>query len=416
DYAGGTLVSAGLLALNDSASGGEGPLDIQGGEVSVTGNMSIGVAGVISPSSVTIASGASLTTSALSQTNIGALGSVSLTGGTIDSERVNLQFGGQLSGNGSVNARVLAATGSTIMATGSLALGDATSNSGFYSNGDVQIQSGATTLHDANDAVFDSGANVTLGNGSGGSANLIANNGLTLDFGGNVSGFGTIDTPDNSATPVINNGNITGNSLAEPITLTGFVKGVGTCDNCNITGTDSPGFSPATVNRGSVSYNGTLEIELGGTGQGEFDRLEHILGAGIADLGGTLEVSLLGGFTPVAGDTFEIITATSVQDVFAVENFPTLAGLEWNVLYGSNNVVLEVLAALAADTEPDGDVDGADFLTLQRTDPSLIPSWQTEYGTTASLASSQNVPEPSALLLLISSLYSFSCLRRSARF
>ncbi len=31
------------------------------------------------------------------------------------------------------------------------------------------------------------------------------------------------------------------------------------------------------------------------------------------------------------------------------------------------------------DTEPDGDVDGADFLELQRTDPSQIPTWQVEY-------------------------------------
>ena len=57
--------------------------------------------------------------------------------------------------------------------------------------------------------------------------------------------------------------------------------------------------------------------------------------------------------------------------------------------------LLEVLAALAADTEPDGDVDGADFLTLQRENPSLIPSWQTEYGSGATLlAAGTAVPEP----------------------
>ncbi|QDT01585.1 DUF7453 family protein [Adhaeretor mobilis] len=57
---------------------------------------------------------------------------------------------------------------------------------------------------------------------------------------------------------------------------------------------------------------------------------------------------------------------------------------------------------LSADTEPDGDVDGADFLALQRTNPSLIPTWRTEYGSGGSvIAASQQVPEPSAIALLL---------------
>ncbi|MGI9456879.1 MAG: hypothetical protein ACR2NU_09970, partial [Aeoliella sp.] len=42
------------------------------------------------------------------------------------------------------------------------------------------------------------------------------------------------------------------------------------------------------------------------------------------------------------------------------------------------------------DTEPDGDVDGADFLFLQRNDPTLLAQWQLDYGSVASVV---GVPE-----------------------
>lgn len=80
---------------------------------------------------------------------------------------------------------------------------------------------------------------------------------------------------------------------------------------------------------------------------------------------------------------------------FEGNRFHAAGDLNWNILYGTNNVVLEIAAGSSTDTEPDGDVDGADFLALQRDNPALIPSWQTEYGSPGapgSLASSQNVP------------------------
>jgi hypothetical protein len=246
---------------------------------------------------------------------------------------------------------------------------------------------------------------VTLGNG-GVAGTLDAANGLSLDLGGNITGFGTVSTPDNNATPLINNGNITGNSPSELITLTGYVKGVGTLDDVNITGTDAPGFSTAAVNRGSISYNGTLEIELGGTTPGSgYDQLNHILGAGIADLGGTLDVLLLGGFTPSAGDMFEIITAASINGTFATETLPALAGgLEWFVSYSGTSV--ELISTFAGDFDFDGDVDGFDFLEWQR-DPSIgsLADWETNYGMVAPLeAASAAVPEPSSMLLMLAAM------------
>ncbi|MDC0936555.1 hypothetical protein OAS39_09720 [Pirellulales bacterium] len=52
------------------------------------------------------------------------------------------------------------------------------------------------------------------------------------------------------------------------------------------------------------------------------------------------------------------------------------------------------------DADEDGDVDGRDFLILQRENPEKIPLWETAYGTDASLAAAaQPVPEPAALVL-----------------
>jgi hypothetical protein len=66
---------------------------------------------------------------------------------------------------------------------------------------------------------------------------------------------------------------------------------------------------------------------------------------------------------------------------------------------------------LGPDVDEDNDVDGTDFLIIQRTAPSLIPQWQPEFGSqAAALAGSQNVPEPTAGCLL--ALATIALLRR----
>lgn len=68
----------------------------------------------------------------------------------------------------------------------------------------------------------------------------------------------------------------------------------------------------------------------------------------------------------------------------------------------SDGNVVYVTTGLAADVDTDGDVDGADFLIIQRTNPALISQWQTEYSAnTNSLAAAQAVPEPTTTLLFV---------------
>jgi hypothetical protein len=67
---------------------------------------------------------------------------------------------------------------------------------------------------------------------------------------------------------------------------------------------------------GSYTQNagGTLAVELGGTGTAEFDSVDV---DGVATLGGRLTVALDGGFTPTVGQSFAILTATSVSGTFS---------------------------------------------------------------------------------------------------
>ena len=63
---------------------------------------------------------------------------------------------------------------------------------------------------------------------------------------------------------------------------------------------------------------------------------------------------------------------------------------------------LDIILGSTSDRDGDGDVDGADFLILQRVDPASIPQWETDFGTILSSAAGAGaVPEPTALVMAL---------------
>jgi hypothetical protein len=286
------------------------------------------------------------------------------------------------------------------------------------------VGSNSVTLADIDGAVFDAAAQVSLG-AVATTGTITAASGLTLNSGGNIAGQGTIDTPNNPTMPLVNNGSLNGNSLAELLVLPGYITGTGSLDQVQLTGTYAPGFGPATVILGSAEYDGTLDIEIGGlTAGSDYDQLNHTLAAGAAQLGGTLDVSLLNGFMPQVGDMFDILTAAGgVTGTFATTILPTLAGdLFWNINYGPNSVELTVAApSLAGDFNGDGIVDAADYVVWRKSDGTQADYdvWRTNYGAPAgagagaakAMASGAAVPEPATLALLIFAAVDW-CLRR----
>ncbi|HEY6564144.1 MAG TPA: hypothetical protein VIY86_06580, partial [Pirellulaceae bacterium] len=93
-----------------------------------------------------------------------------------------------------------------------------------------------------------------------------------------------------------------------------------------------PGNSPATVVYQNSVYFGpasTLQMELGGTVPGlQYDQV-HVLGS--LFLNGTLDVTLINGFQPASGHSFDILDWQSLGGQFHTLSLPTLsAGLLWN--------------------------------------------------------------------------------------
>lgn len=78
-----------------------------------------------------------------------------------------------------------------------------------------------------------------------------------------------------------------------------------------------PGLSTGTLTlHGSINRSGTnsvTRIELGGADTTQYDRLRVTGSAGLA---GTLQVSLAGGFTPVVGDSFVVMTYAARSGAF----------------------------------------------------------------------------------------------------
>ncbi len=159
---------------------------------------------------------------------------------------------------------------------------------------------------------------------------------------------GTVSNPTGSALTVV--GDIT---FADAVNGGGGFFGPGTT---TFAGGFSPGDSP-----GNVSFEGdvvfapanTLAIELGGLIAGtEFDLLSI---TGDANLDGVLDVSILGGFVPAIGNSFQILTSASRTGQFASITGSDLGGgLLLDVIYGATDVTLQVVAALQGDLDGDG--------------------------------------------------------------
>ncbi|NOZ10723.1 MAG: filamentous hemagglutinin N-terminal domain-containing protein [Gammaproteobacteria bacterium] len=105
----------------------------------------------------------------------------------------------------------------------------------------------------------------------------------------------------------------------------GVIQGTAIFDGSGTTLTNNGAFSPGTSAGtltliGGLPGTGTLNIELGGTGAGQFDVLN--VPSGSAAINGTLNIALINGFTPNVGDTFDIVTAASLGGLGANINGP----------------------------------------------------------------------------------------------
>lgn len=97
-------------------------------------------------------------------------------------------------------------------------------------------------------------------------------------------------------------------------------------------GTLAPGNSPGmtTINGDYLLTGGLLDMELAGLTQGTgYDFLD--INGNWTITGGDLQISLLGGFMPMAGNSFDLFDFNSLTGMFDNVFLPTLgSGLSWN--------------------------------------------------------------------------------------
>jgi len=293
-------------------------------------------------------------------------------GGTLDTQGYSVTHSTGISGTGALTKAgsgtlTLAAantySGDTHLATGTLAVGDdaALGTGTLQLDGGTLTGSGAahtlanavsfnadTTLGGSQDLTF-TGAwtltknrDLTVANSalttisgaigeSGGTRSLAKYGSGTLVLtgantytGGTLIAEGTVKI-NNSTGSAFGSGAVT---VADGATLTGAGHFSGAFQN---NGTYSPGNSPvlATLSSFNQGSTGVLEIQIGGLVRGtEYDAL-NVTGALTFD--GQLDVTLLNGFLPASGASFNLFDWGSASGTFATVNLPDLGpGLAWD--------------------------------------------------------------------------------------
>ena len=229
------------------------------------------------------------------------------------------------------------------------------------------------------------GANLTI-------TNLLTGDyitsGVTHNYSYNFTNEGTLTVLNGTFESVhcTNNGTITVNNSGtykntSQLFNTGTLNNNGTLTGVNTdhtgnfsnSGILSPGNSSGTYtfsNDYTHETTATLLTELEST-----TSYDKVYSYGNANLNGTLNVSLLNGFTPSVGDSFTILTASNITGTFDTVNLP--AGYDWNVSYTATEVILEVANTLST-------------LDFELIDISLYPNPASNFITISGLQTEEN--------------------------
>ena len=192
----------------------------------------------------------------------------------------------------------------------------------------------------------------TVTNAPGGQINGI--NGI-LDFNGGLNNLGALNLINSTV-----NGNVTNNgtvSLAGTNTFTGIVSGAANfsgAGTARFSGAYSPGNSPAAVSfDGNVAFSpaATLHLELGGTQAAtQYDQLKV---RDTATFDGTLDVVLINGFVPAAGQVFHLFQVAHRTGSFTTVHLPALpAGLAWDNQIAANGSLAVMAAPGGSQAKP----------------------------------------------------------------
>jgi YVTN family beta-propeller protein len=266
-----------------------------------------------------------------------------LSGSTINSGVVN-QGAVTVGGTSNLNGSVTNAAGATlrVQGTGASGTGQLTIATGFTNSGTIaltdSISSYGAVLNVTTGTLANAvGATIRSDTGTGGSRtlNALIDNSGSFIVATDAAQTTTINKAgaahQNAGTWTIASGtlSISGAGATFANLAGGTVQGSGVFRLVGIPFSNAGGVNPGTAGTGILkivgnytqAVGGALNIELGGTTLGtQYDRLVDSIGT--ATLDGTLNVSLVNGFTPALGDTFTVLTFPARSGTI-----PTLNGL-----------------------------------------------------------------------------------------
>lgn len=362
-------------------------------------------------------------THSLSGVDIVGSGRAEVTGGTVSSDgavaigpmTALTLAGGTLAGSGPLtvdgafawNAGPITGTGA-LTVNGSLTLDSGSSKTmttrtllnngaGVWKGGGVVNLAGGAVLRNGGGATLDIQFDSGLGLSGMPSGQLFDNQGTLIKSGGAMTTAVDVPTTNSgvvdiragtlrfnqttyvqtAGATILNGGNLSALGGSGASIQGGVIRGSGTITgNLSNAGTLAPGFSPGRlVITGNYSQTGVFAVEIGGlTAQAQFDQLRV---NGSATLGGILDVDLIDGFVPAAGNSFLVLDG-STSGSFAGTSLPPLPpGLSWQVTIGS------VVLGVAADGVPTSTPSSTSTATRTPTPTSTSPPTSTRTSTPA---------------------------------
>ncbi len=191
----------------------------------------------------------------------------------------------------------------------------------------------------------------------------ITNNASTLVSGGssvvltdNLDNNGTFVLTDDSSLSI--QGDLTGNGIAGP--------GGGLGGTVFIGGTLTPA---RDMNAGIAAFGGDVSLGANSAIRMEIastNLADKITSKGSVTLSGDLTITPIEAYAPKAGDTFTLVTAADgIDGVFANVSLPPAPiGLDWELNYAGNEIILSLVAGCAPDLNADNTVDSADLALM----------------------------------------------------